>query len=98
MSIPADESVPLPQARSDLSAPAEQVEASVARVTINDGERCVPVIDAQRLDDQDSFARDRLHLLSISDGCAALADVSAGRLADGISVLEKRQRRRAAKG
>ena len=97
MAISASDVVPLSQARANLSELADQVKAGAEKIITKNGESYVAIIDAQRLDYYHQLERERIHLLSIADAGAGLADVASGKVKDARAVLSVLKRRRATK-
>jgi len=97
MAISANDIVPLPQARANLSELADQVKAGAEKIITKNGESYVAIIDAKRLDYYHLLERERIHLLLVSDASTALSDVAAGRVKNAQAVLAGLTRRRAAK-
>ena len=96
MSITSNDVVPFSQARSNLSELAEQVKAGAEKIITKNGESCIAMIDAQKLDYYHRLERARIHLLLIDEVDNGLADVEAGRVTDARSALSKLKKRRAA--
>lgn len=94
MGISARDVVPFTQARATLSELAEQVKAGAEKIITKNGESCVALIDAERLDYYHRLERERIHLLLIDDARRGLADIAAGRTQDadaGIAALQARR-------
>ena len=76
MDFSASDAVPFTQARSNLS---ELAKAGAEKIITKNGESCVALIDADRLDYYHRLERERIHLLLIDDVKRGLADIAAGR-------------------
>lgn len=97
MAISASDIVSLTQARATLSELAEEVKAGAEKIITKNGVGYVALIDAERLDYYHQLENEHLHLLTIGDASAGLADVAAGKLSDARTTINGLKRRRAAK-
>jgi len=89
--------ITLTQARAQLSELADQVKAGTEKIITKNGVSYVALIDAERLDYYHQLEREHLHLLTIEDARAGLADVAAGHVDDARTALNGLKRRRTAK-
>ena len=90
MGFTAKDVVPFSQARARLSELAEQVKAGAEKII-------VALIDAQRLDHYHQLETARIHLLLLDEVRKGLDDLSAGRVTDARSSLQKLVKKRATK-
>lgn len=89
---------PLSHARANLSELADQARAGREKIITKNGESCVALIDAARLDYDHQLERARIHLLVLQGAEQGLADVAAGRVVTARVALAERKARRGAKG
>ena len=97
MGFTAKDVVPFSQARARLSELAEQVKAGAEKIITKNGESYVALIDAQRLDHYHQLETARIHLLLLDEVRKGLDDLSAGRVTDARSSLQKLVKKRATK-
>jgi prevent-host-death family protein len=96
MGFSASDVVAFTQSRANLSELTDQVKAGAEKIITKNGESCVALIDADRLDYYHRLERERVHLLLIEDAKRGLADIDAGRTHGADRAIAKLQRRRAA--
>lgn len=97
MAFSSTDVITLTQARAQLSELADQVKAGTEKIITKNGVSYVALIDAERLDYYHQLEREHLHLLTIEDARAGLADVAAGHVEDARTALNGLKRRRIAK-
>ncbi|MAF03610.1 MULTISPECIES: type II toxin-antitoxin system Phd/YefM family antitoxin [unclassified Herbaspirillum] len=97
MAFSSTDVITLTQARAQLSELADQVKAGTEKIITKNGVSYVALIDAERLDYYHQLEREHLHLLTIEDARAGLADVAAGHVDDARTALSGLKRRRTAK-
>lgn len=73
------------------------MKAGAEKIITRNGESCVAVIDAARLDHYHRLERERIHLLPLDEADKGLADVEAGRVGDARRAIRKLKKRRAAR-
>lgn len=95
MGISANDVVPFTRARATLSELVEQVKAGAEKIITKNGESCIALIDAERLDDYHRLERERIHLLLSDDARRGLADIAAGRTQDADAAIAALQAKRA---
>lgn len=96
MGFSASDVVPFTQARVNMSELADQARAGAEKIITKNGETCVALIDAARLDDYHRLERERIHLLLIDDARCGQANIEAGRtVAADAAIAQLRQRRAA---
>ncbi len=93
MAINVKDVVPLTQARSNLSALADEAKAGAEKLITRNGEGYVALIASERLEYYHSLERERIHLLLIGDAIRGLDDIAAGRTVDARKALAKRMKR-----
>ncbi|OZA26096.1 MAG: prevent-host-death protein [Hydrogenophilales bacterium 17-64-11] len=67
MRFSAGDVVPFAQARANLSEPADQAKAGAEKITTENGDSRVALIDAERLDCYHRLERERIRPLLIDD-------------------------------
>lgn len=87
MTFSASDVVPLTQARIKLSELADQAKAGAEKIITKNGESCVALIDAERLDHYHRLEREHIHPLLLDQIDKGLADVHAGRTRDARDAL-----------
>jgi len=95
MGFTASDVVPFTQARANLSEQADRAKVGVEKIITKNGESCVALIDADRLDYYRWLERERIHLLLIDDARRGLADTTAGRPYEADAAIAQIQQRRA---
>jgi len=83
------------QARVHLCELAEQAKAGAEKTLTRNGERCVALINADRLGYAHRLERERIHLGLIDDARRGLADIAAGRTDGADAAIARLQQRRA---
>ena len=94
MAITARDVVPFTQARARLSELVDEVKAGAEKIITKNGESCVALIDADRLDYYHRLERERIHLVLLDEAEKGLADVAAGRVknaGDALTVLKAKR-------
>lgn len=94
MAITARDVVPFTQARARLSELVDEVKAGAEKIITKNGESCVALIDADRLDYYHRLERERIHLVLLDEAEKGLADVAAGRVknaSDALTVLKAKR-------
>lgn len=94
MFSPANDIVPLSQARSRLSDLIDDVRAGAEKIITRNGEGCAALIDVQRLDYYHRLEREHIHLQLLDAVSRGLDDVSAGRITDANDALDTLIRQR----
>ena len=61
------------------------------KIITKNGESCVALIDANRLDYYHRLERERIHLLLLEDVKRGLADIAAGRTEDADTAIARLQ-------
>ena len=88
MTFSASDVVPLTQTRIKLSELSDQAKAGAEKIITKNGESCVALIDAERLDHYyHRLEREHIHLLPLDEIDKGLADVEAGRTRDAREAL-----------
>lgn len=87
--------LPVTQARAKLSELADQAKAGAENFITKNGQRCVVLIDAGRLDHCHPLARERIHPLLMEVAQRGMAGFDAGRSAATDPRIAQRQQRRA---
>jgi prevent-host-death family protein len=97
MAIAAKDVIPLTQARARFAELVDEVKAGAEKIITRNGESCVALIDAARLDHYHRLERERIHLLLLDEVERGLADVERGSVKDARSALAKLRRKREAR-
>lgn len=79
--------IPFTQARAHFSALIDEVKAGSEKIITRNGESCVAIINAERLDYYHRLERERIHLLLLDEVRKGLADVAAGRTEDAREAI-----------
>lgn len=87
MTITASDVVPFTQARARLSGLMDEVKAGAEKIITKNGESCVALIRADRLDYYHQLERERIHLVLLDEAAKGLADVVAGRVKNAGDTL-----------
>jgi prevent-host-death family protein len=89
MFSPANDIIPLSQARNSLSDLIDEVREGAEKIITRNGKGCAALIDTRRLDYYHRLEREHIHLQLIDEAARGLADVAAGRTTDAASALDK---------
>ena len=95
MAITARDVVPFTQARARLSELVDEVKAGAEKIITKNGESCVALIDADRLDYYHRLERERIHLVLLDEAEKGLADVAAGHVKNASDALTALKAQRA---
>ena len=94
MAIKASDVVPFSQARSRLSAIADEVKAGAEKIITKNGGSYVALIDAAKLDYYHRLERERIHLLLLDAAEKGVADIEAGRVKDARKAIQRLRAKR----
>lgn len=93
MTISSRDVVPLTRARTLLSELVEEVHSQGSeKIITRNGESCVALIDAQRLDHYHRLEREHIHLTLLDQALRGLGDLEKGRTL-GLAALKARHGR-----
>ncbi len=87
MAISSKDIVPFTHARAHLSELVDEVKAGAGKIITKNGESCVALIDAARLDYYHALERERIHLILLEDARRGFEDIDAGRFEDARTAL-----------
>jgi prevent-host-death family protein len=80
MAITTDDIVPLSRARARLTELCEEVRSrGKEKIITRNGESCVALIDARRLDHYHRIEREHIHLGLLEEALRGTDDLNAGR-------------------
>lgn len=94
MAIFAKDVVPFTHARAHLSELVDEVKAGAEKIITKNGESCVALIDAARLDYYHALERERIHLILLEDARRGFEDIQTGRVMDARTALGEIRLRR----
>ena len=81
MAISSKDIVPLTRARAKLAKLCEEVRHEHGeKILTKNGESCVALIDAERLDYYHRLEREHVHLTLLEDALRGIEDVNRGKL------------------
>jgi prevent-host-death family protein len=90
VSVSSKDIVPLSRARAELTELCEEVHASgTEKIITKNGESCVALIDAERLDYYHRLEREHIHIGLLQEALAGLSDLKTGRTLN-LSKLKSR--------
>lgn len=89
MFSPANDIIPLSQARNNLSDLIDEVRAGAEKIITRNGKGCAALIDTRRLDYYHRLEREHIHLQLLDEAARGLADVTAGRTTKAADALDK---------
>ena len=95
MAITARDVIPFSQARARFSELVDEVKAGAEKIITRNGESCVALIDAERLDYYHRLERERIHLVLLDEAEKGLSDMAAGRVKDARKALNALKSKRA---
>ncbi len=80
MTVSSKDIVPLTRARSNLTELVEEVRSNRSeKIITRNGESCVALIDAERLDYYHQLVREHIHLTMLDQATRGLADIGKGK-------------------
>ena len=94
MTITAKDIIPLTQARSRLSEIADEVKAGAERIISKNGESCVALVDADRLDYYHRLESERIQVTLLDEAERGLADIAGGRVKDARQIIRRLKAKR----
>lgn len=93
MAVSSKDIVSLSHARAKLTELCEEVRANHSeKIITKNGESCVALIDADRLDHYHRLEREHIHLSLLQEAIQGLADLQAGKTLS-LSQLKSRHGR-----
>jgi prevent-host-death family protein len=93
MAISSKDIVPLSRARAKLTKLCEEVQSKGGeKIITRNGESCVALIDAERLDHYHRLEREHIHLTLLQETLRGLDDLKKGRTLS-LSQLKSRHGR-----
>ena len=94
MAFNSEDVIPLSQARARLSELADEVQKGAEKLITKQGESCMALVSAERLDHYHRLEREHIHLLMIEDAKKGLEDLLAGRMMDEDTAMAELKARR----